>query len=322
MVIYIGSNQEPSSNDEKSVLQQIIENKEMVLCTFLSKKPRIVQSCTRTIHVFQKEFIAGIFNKKSEIQFVHSTEATTCCIIGLRSKKEDGYCFLAHLDGSSRQIEDELPKEIEKYFSENEEIICSLCGSYQESLDPKFSGTSRNILKALLKVLEVNNRKFIIKTACIDKLNTKIENNKPQPIHKNMAIDVLNGEAFPVVYDSYLNDFRELPLLFDARSVRICYGNKKLLPIKYEKGILQFQKFKFTSLEETKCLYILQFSDNDLLHMCSTSPECESSSFVPIMKKNFNFMIKYKNEKEYFSGKKNKNYFQFKFKGKKWMEIS
>eukprot|EP00823_Brevimastigomonas_motovehiculus_P002313 TRINITY_DN143_c0_g1_i2.p1 TRINITY_DN143_c0_g1~~TRINITY_DN143_c0_g1_i2.p1 ORF type:complete len:606 (+),score=237.83 TRINITY_DN143_c0_g1_i2:58-1875(+) len=172
---------------------RVIEQTEQMLTL-----PAIIPPATsRVLYVCQREFAVA---KKECVDVICSGDATTCCIVFLRSPKT-GKTACAHFDGAMNQVGGvrcSLEAMIKAAnFDEKEMkmgIETHLIGAFCDG-----STQTQTLLCDLLNVFVMHpSIYFRILTLCVDSVNTRIIKGKPYPRLRDVGLELSTGEVRPL----------------------------------------------------------------------------------------------------------------------------
>lgn len=223
---------------------------------------------------------------RNQMAFVGSTDATTCCIVGLVSSQK---AWIAHFDeGTAVHDLQALDDAMDDMTSDL--ISLFLMGSFAD-----LKGISTKTVKSLLRHLHGHKAKLSIQLACILNLNTSAiatsEGTEPAPIAQSLAIDLCTSS--PSSAD--LSDRRgpELPRRFSYSHCSPSSGGLVSIfdPLQ---GVMVLPQFT-VYLSPSHLQYLIKVlaidDDKEFLHMTSTSPKVEGKDFVSDIRAAYRWIV-------------------------------
>ena len=248
--------------------------------------------------------------KDKSIQYIGSSDATTCHIVIIRDS-DTGVSGVAHIDSMNQ---DHLNKFVGKITNlvklrcddrkdepnianESQEgkgdvpIKCDkqplelyVVGGYQDERD-----MSEELSMDLIKYFIHSRQHFVIRILAISKLNTiHVDGKDPHnaPILCGSAVELSTGNVFPANFSYRGPDetIRHLRLSFCSRK------NGFVDPYNPETGELTVSSFHVNAHTEN-LTYYMQLPDETFLQFMSTSPKVEPPHFVENQKKIFRTAI-------------------------------
>ena len=248
--------------------------------------------------------------KDKSIQYIGSSDATTCHIVIIRDS-DTGVSGVAHIDSLNQ---DHLNKFVGKITNlvklrcndkkdepdpanesqEGKAVVPTKCdkqplelyvvGGYQDERD-----MSEELSMDLMKYFIHSRQHFIVRILAIGRLNTiHVDGNDPHnaPILCGSAVELSTGKVFPANFSYRGPDetIRHLRLSFCSRK------NGFVDPYNPETGELTVPSFHVNAHTEN-LTYYMQLPDETFLQYMSTSPKVEPPHFVENQKRIFRTAI-------------------------------
>lgn len=282
-----------------------------------------IDASAKSVYVYQREWASVDCENDANVKYLGSQDATTCIIVLLRGKKAANQSltnFCVHLDGEDGQ-EEALKHAIEEIFlgSDHEqqgvvEVETHLVGGFNDDDGKNLSREHcQRVLRALATEIGNGNIRFMLRTCCIEKLNTAVKHvsytrffldeddpdgtlsteivtkDVKAPVVTGAAMDIETGEVFP----SYMVDQGPASPL---RSLCSFMSNERLINT-YDSARDRFviQPVAYRNFPADVCKQLIMLPDSVLLENTSTSPLVESEEFPSRMRETLLFMLKHPN---------------------------
>ncbi|XP_050387054.1 protein N-terminal asparagine amidohydrolase [Argentina anserina] len=265
----------------------------------------------RWVYVFQREYATV---DPAHVHFVGTDEATTCIGLAIRNP-DNGMTSVAHLD-SPTVVDTGLDQMMSLLVQHNKdvELDVHLVGGFedvspnhgnctrsenQEKLDGYSFPLGAKIIETLWKRLE----KFHIRTLCILRHNTRRDpQGNAYPIFHGFTISTSTGSIIPASFDETSRCPDEI-----VRRIRVsaCYEDSRWKGRLLETYETQTDRFKIVpccwTLHQSHIASNLQnYSDLEILLMCSTSPFAEAPDFVKNLRRGWDYLKEYPDWRETF----------------------
>jgi protein N-terminal asparagine amidohydrolase len=276
----------------KQLVKSILSNEIIKKNNFQFKNQKEIHlENQKFLHVFQREFATIL---PDQFDYIGSSEATTCNILFIRSKKT-GKISCAHFDGSQDQVGKKncsLKKMISTFDQNelNDVLELHFVGGYFDG-----SENSNEITESILIEFEKYSVLTEIQTFFVSMENSMMKGDILHPIYKSASMETSSGKLYPTIFHHYGPQM-------EVRGVRGFTGEPHLENIfDYKSNTLILGPYYYGNIDRPD-LY-LQLKDEILLKYLSTSPEVESENFVPHLRKTLKFLVDHPDCDEFFKQK-------------------
>eukprot|EP00898_Chlorokybus_atmophyticus_P004697 jgi/Chlat1/5228/Chrsp33S05075 len=264
-------------------------------------------SVGRFVYVFQREYATV---QPGIVQVVGTDEMTTCIAIVLRGVASSRVA-VAHVDSpngisvglaailSSMPMDSEFELHLVGAYVDVDAVVQT---DGVQSPPTKTVGHSLPLAATLVNHLHGLPAQFLLQTACILHLNTELSATRlNMPAVRGVAVMTATGAVVPTVFhpDARSPDaeLRGLRCMFAEGDARLALA----APYVSDLDMFRIEPFRY-SAHELHPKHMLSLPDKVLLQWCSTSPAAESVDFIPHLRRNFQFLVKYKHWKMVFPG--------------------
>ncbi|RDX82003.1 Protein N-terminal asparagine amidohydrolase, partial [Mucuna pruriens] len=254
------------------------------------------------VYIFQKEYATV---DPALIDFVGTDEATTCVGLVIRNQK-NGVTSVAHMDspkivemGLSQMLSSLVDNSLEAEF---DHANGSTISESPEDLD----GYSFPLCSKIVHTLWSREEKFHVRTICVLGHNTRRDSDgSTRPFFNGFVVKTSTGIIIPAIFDRTSRCPDET-----VRRIRVSVSyedatwNGKLLET-YDCGTDCFQiaPCRWSLRQSDIALSLLNYSDSEILSICSTSPAAEAPDFVDNLKRQWNYLIEHPHWTETFPKK-------------------
>ncbi|XP_024165453.1 protein N-terminal asparagine amidohydrolase isoform X1 [Rosa chinensis] len=274
--------------------------------------PQESESERRWVYLFQREYATV---DPAYVDFVGTDEATTCMGLAIRNP-ETGMTSVAHLD-SPKVVDMGLSQMVSLLVQPNKdvELDVHLVGGF-EDVSPNhgncntrsenqanLDGYSFPLAAKIVETLCKSRERFHIRTLCILRHNTRRDpEGNAYPIFNGFMVSTSTGSIIPASFDETSRCPAEI-----VRRIRVSasYEDSRWKGRLLETYETQTDLFKIApccwSLYQLHIALSLQnYSDSEILLMCSTSPSAEAPDFVKNLRRVWDYLIEYPDWRETF----------------------
>ncbi|KAK7243511.1 hypothetical protein RIF29_38310 [Crotalaria pallida] len=275
---------------------------------------------SKWVYIFQREYATV---DPALVDFVGTDEATTCVGLVIRNRR-NGMTSVAHMDSPkivemglsqmlSLLVEDSLEDELDVHLIGGFEDVSlqhdngSTVGESQVDLD----GYSFPLCIKIVQTLSARVEKFHIQTICVLGHNTRRDTEgNAFPFFNGFVVETTTGILIPACFDRSSRVPDEI-----VRRIRVSASYEdtnwkgKLLET-YDTGTDQFKiaPCRWTLRQYHFALSLQDYSDSEILSICSTSPTAEGPDFVDSLKRQWNYLIEHPHWMETFPKKQPRVY--------------
>ncbi|CAK7331775.1 unnamed protein product [Dovyalis caffra] len=296
--------------------------KAMQEVTFSASKESALQG--RWVYIFQREFatvdpariddgwilylrLSFAIAPSLAYNFVGTDEATTCVGLVIRNQR-NGMTSVAHMD-STKVVDIGLTQMLSLVADQNFDVDLDvhLIGGFEDVLpkqandstrsktQSKVNGYSFPLCTKIIETLGKRQEKFHIQTLFVLEHNTKRDSRgNAYPVFNGFLVKTSSGSIIPASFDRTMRCPDEI-----VRRIRVTasyedpYWNGKLL----ETYDTQTDRFviapcSWTLWQVHAALTLENFSDEEILLHCSTSPSAEGLDFVDNLRRQWDYLIK------------------------------
>lgn len=266
----------------------------------------------RWVYLFQREYATV---DPAYVDFVGTDEATTCVGLAIRNP-ENGMTSVAHLD-SPNVVDMGLSQMVSPLVEPNKdvELDVHLVGGF-EDVSPnhgnyntrsqnhaKLDGHSFPLGAKIVETLCKRRERFHLRTLCILGHNTRRDpEGNSYPIFNGFMVSTSTGSIIPASFDKTSRCPDEI-----VRRIRVSasYEDSRWKGRLLETYDTRTDLFKiapccWTLRQLHIALSLQQYSDSEILLMCSTSPSAEAPDFVENLKRQWDYLIEYPDWRETF----------------------
>ncbi|TKY49522.1 N-terminal asparagine amidohydrolase [Spatholobus suberectus] len=267
------------------------------------------------VYIFQKEYATV---DPALVDFVGTDEATTCVGLVIWNQK-NGMTSVAHMD-SPKIVEMGLSQMLSSLVDNSleTELDVHLIGGFEDVSLQHAKGTtvlespadldgySSPLCSKIVHTLWSREEKFHIKTICVLGHNTRRDSDgNTYPFFNGFVVETKTGIIIPAIFDRTSRCPDEI-----VRRIRVSASNEdanwngKLLET-YDCGTDCFKiaPCRWTLRQYHIALSLLNYSDSEILSICSTSPTAEALDFVDNLKREWNYLIEHPHWTETFPKK-------------------
>ncbi|KAH1051304.1 hypothetical protein AAZX31_08G147600 [Glycine max] len=270
---------------------------------------------SKWVYIFQREYATV---DPALVDFVGTDEATTCVGLVIRNQK-NGMTSVAHMDspkivemGLSQMLSSLVDNSLETEFDVHliggfEDVSLQHANGSTVSESPAdLDGYSFPLCLKIVHTLWSREEKFHIRTICVLGHNTRRDSDgNTYPFFNGFVAETTTGIIIPAIFDRTSRCPDEI-----VRRIRVSVSyedanwNGKLLET-YDSGIDCFKiaPCRWTLRQNHIASSLLNYSDSEILSICSTSPTAEASDFVENLKRQWNYLIEHPHWTETFPKK-------------------
>ncbi|KAL5175799.1 Protein N-terminal asparagine amidohydrolase [Glycine soja] len=257
---------------------------------------------SKWVYIFQREYATV---DPALVDFVGTDEATTCVGLVIRNQK-NGMTSVAHMDspkivemGLSQMLSSLVDNSLETEFDHAN-------GSTVSESPADLDGYSFPLCLKIVHTLWSREEKFHIRTICVLGHNTRRDSDgNTYPFFNGFVAETTTGIIIPAIFDRTSRCPDEI-----VRRIRVSVSyedanwNGKLLET-YDCGIDCFKiaPCRWTLRQNHIASSLLNYSDSEILSICSTSPTAEAPDFVENLKRQWNYLIEHPHWTETFPKK-------------------
>lgn len=314
----------PSHPQGKDILLALLENPMLVSasCSLKANPERKFSVSdesgperSKWVYIFQREYATV---DPAFVDFVGTDEATTCVGLVIRNQK-NGMTSVAHLD-SPKIVEMGLSQILSPLVDNSleTELDVHLIGGFEDvSLQHANGGTvsespvhldgySFPLCSKIVHTLWSREEKFHIRTICVLGHNTRRDpNGNTYPFFNGFVVETTTGIIIPAIFDrtSRCPDEIVRRIRVSASYEDASWRGKLLETYDCSTDCFKIAPCCWTIRQYHIALSLLNYSDSEILSICSTSPTAEAPDFVDNLKRQWNYLIEHPHWAETFPKK-------------------